>query len=206
MAGVIRRLGILGGTFDPIHHGHLAAAQEAQHRLALDRVLFVPAGIPPHKPNWPISPIHHRLRMVELAIAGNPHFALSRVDAEWPGPCYTVETLQRLRAEWGPEPDLFFIIGADSLADLPHWHQPQRLLELCELAVVARPGVEIDLLRLEEQLPGITARLHPVPMPLLEISSSDLRARVRTGHPISYLLPLTVEAYIREQGLYLHGR
>ncbi len=202
MAGLIRRLGILGGTFDPIHHGHLVAAQEVQYRLALDRVLFVPAGRPPHKPHRPISPIHHRLRMVELAIAGNPHFALSRVDAERPGPCYTVDTLQLLRSEWGAGPAFFLIIGADSLADLLTWYRPQRLLELCELAVVARPGIQVDLPRLEEDLPGLTGRVHPVPMPLLEISSSDLRARVRAGQPISYLVPPAVEAYIREQGLY----
>ncbi len=202
MAGLIRRLGILGGTFDPIHHGHLVAAQEVQHQLALDQVLFVPAGTPPHKPPQPISPIHHRLRMVELAIAGKPHFALSRLDADRPGPCYTVDTLQLLRREWGPGPLFVFIIGADSLADLLTWHQPQRLIELCELAAVTRPGVEVDLPRLAEHLPGITARLHLVQMPLLEISSSDLRARVRAGRPISYLVPPTVEAYILEQGLY----
>ncbi len=202
MAGLIRRLGILGGTFDPIHHGHLVAAQEVQHQLALDQVLFVPAGMPPHKPPQPISPIHHRLRMVELAIAGKSHFALSRLDADRPGPCYTVDTLQLLRREWGPGPLFVFIIGADSLADLLTWHQPQRLIELCELAAVTRPGVEVDLPRLAEHLPGITARLHLVQMPLLEISSSDLRARVRAGRPISYLVPPAVEAYILEQGLY----
>lgn len=202
MADIIHRLGILGGTFDPIHHGHLVAAQEVQYRLALDRVLFVPAGMPPHKPAQPISPVHHRLRMVELAIAGNPHFALSQVDVGRPGLCYTVDTLQLLRSEWGPGPEFFLIIGTDLLADLLTWHQPQRLIELCELAVVARPGVEIDLSELEEHLPGITDHAHPVPMPLLEISSSDLRARVRAGRPISYLVPPAVEAYILEQGLY----
>ena len=199
---MIQRLGILGGTFDPIHHGHLVAAEETRHQLDLDQVLFVPTGRPPHKPARPISPAHHRLRMLELAIAANPRFALSRVDVERPGLCYTVETLELLRAEWGPGPTFFFIVGTDSLADMPTWYQPQRLIELCELAVAARTGVEVDLVRLEEQLPGLGERLNWVPMPMLEISSSDLRARVRAGRPISYLVPSAVEAYILEHRLY----
>ena len=199
---MIQRLGIVGGTFDPVHHGHLVAAEEALYQLDLDQVLFVPAGRPPHKPNRPISPAHHRLRMIELAIATKPTFTLSRVDVERPGLCYTVETLELLRAEWGPGPTFYFVVGADSLADIPTWYQPQRLIELCELAVAARTGVEVDLVRLEEQLPGLRDRLHWVPMPALEISSSDLRARVRAGRPISYLVPSVVEAYILEHGLY----
>lgn len=199
---MIQRLGILGGTFDPIHHGHLVAAEEACHQLELDQVLFVPAGTPPHKPNRPISPAHHRMRMVELAIAAKPYFALSRVDVERPGLCYTVDTLELLRAEWGLGPTFYFIVGADSLADIPTWYQPRRLMELCELVVAARTGVEVDLARLEEQLPGLRDRLNWVPMPALEISSSDLRARVRAGRPISYLVPPAVEAYILEQELY----
>ena len=202
MAGVIRRLGILGGTFDPIHHGHLVAAEEVRHQLALDLVLFVPAGVPPHKPTHPISAAHHRLRMVELAIAGKPYLSLSRVDVDRRGPCYTVETLELLRADWGAGPEFFFIEGSDSLAEMPTWYQPQRLIELCEVAVVARAGIEVDLIQLEEQLPGLGARLHWVRMPQLEISSSDLRARVRDGRPISYLVPPAVEEYIVEHRLY----
>jgi len=198
----IGRLGILGGTFDPIHHGHLVAAEEARHQLALDRVLFVPAGAPPHKPDRPLSPAEHRLRMVELAIAGNPQFAVSRVDLDRPEPCYTVDTLELLRTTWGPGPRFFFIEGTDSLADIACWYRPQRLLELCELAAVERPGVEIDLPALERRLPGLTDRLHWVKMPLLEISSSDLRARVRAGRSISYLVSREVETYIRQHGLY----
>ncbi len=202
MAGVIQRLGILGGTFDPVHHGHLVAAQEAYHQLGLDRVLFLPAGRPPHKPHRPIAPVDHRLRMLELAIAGKPHFSISRVDVDRPGPHYTVDALGVLRAEWGPQPTFYFIEGSDSLADIPAWYQPERLIELCELAIVERPGIRTHLPQLEERLPGLTARIHWVQMPFLEISSSDLRARVRAGQPISYLLPPTVEAYILEQGLY----
>ena len=199
---LVRRLGILGGTFDPIHHGHLLAAEEARHQLDLDRVLFVPAGVPPHKPARPISPARHRVRMVELAIAGRSHFALSRVDVDRPDPCYTVDTLELLRAEWGPGPRFFFIEGADSLADIAGWYQPRRLIELCELAVVGRPGFEIDLASLEKRLPGLTDRLHLVKAPLLEISSSDLRARVRAGRSISYLVPREVEEYVQQHRLY----
>jgi nicotinate-nucleotide adenylyltransferase len=205
MAAVIRRLGILGGTFDPIHHGHLVAAQEAYHQLALDLVLWLPAGAPPHKIKQPVASAAHRLRMIELAIAARPHFALSRLDMDRPGPSYTVETLELLRAEWGPAPAFFFIEGADSLADIATWYRPERLLALCELAVVGRPGAAFDLPSLEERLPGLSARLHWVDMPHLEISSSDLRARLRAGRPISFLLPATVEAYIQEQQLYIHN-
>jgi nicotinate-nucleotide adenylyltransferase len=199
---MIERLGILGGTFDPVHHGHLVAAEEAHYQLGLDRVLFLPAGRPPHKPQRPISPVQHRLRMLELAIASKPYFSVSRVDVERPGPHYTVDALGLLRAEWGSEVTIFFIEGSDSLADIPTWYQPRRLIELCELAVVERPGSRTHLPQLEERLPGLTARIHWVQMPFLDISSSDLRARVQAGRPISYLVPLAVEVYILELGLY----
>ena len=203
METLVRRLGILGGTFDPIHHGHLLAAEEAYHQLALDQVLFVPAGVPPHKPARPISPAAHRVRMIELAIAGKPHFSLSRVDVDRPGPSYTVHTLELLRARWGSTPRFFFIEGNDSLSDVACWYQPQRLIALCELAVVARPGSQIDLPELERRLPGITERIHWVKIPLLEISSSDLRARIRAGRSVSYLVPREVEDYVRRHGLYM---
>jgi nicotinate-nucleotide adenylyltransferase len=140
--------------------------------------------------------------MLELAIAGKPHFAISRIDLDRPGPCYTVDTIRLLRRELGPEPRLFFVEGADSLSDLLSWFQPQRLIELCEFAVVHRPGADVDLARLAKHLPGLADRVHWVQMPRLEISSSDIRARVRAGDPISYLLPAAVEDYIFERGLY----
>jgi nicotinate-nucleotide adenylyltransferase len=198
-------LGILGGTFDPIHHGHLVAAEEALHQVSLDRVLFVPAGAPPHKPSRPITPAEHRLRMVELAIAGKPQFAVSCVDLDRPGPSYSVDMLALLRQAQGPGPKFFFIVGADSLSEMATWYRPERLIELCELVVVERPGSEIDLDQVEGQLPGISLRLHRVQMPRLQISSSDLRARRRAGRSISYLVPPAVEAYIGEHGLYLEG-
>ncbi|HNS50443.1 MAG TPA: nicotinate-nucleotide adenylyltransferase [Anaerolineae bacterium] len=195
-------LGVLGGTFDPIHHGHLVAAQEAWWQLKLDRVLFVPAGIPPHKRGRRITSAVHRLRMVEMAIAGKPHFAVSRVDLDRGGPSFTLDTLQLLREEVGPDERLYFIEGADSLAEILLWHKPQAILELCDLAVVRRPGVTIDLAGLDAKLPGLAARVHWVEMPWLDISSSNVRARVEQGRPISYLVPECVEAYVLEHALY----
>ena len=202
MASLIRRLGILGGTFDPIHHAHLVLAEEVRHQLGLDLVLFLPAGHPPHKPGRPVSAAHHRLRMLELAIAGKSYFVISGVDLDRPGPSYTVEALQLLRKEWGPTPLFFFVEGADSLVEILSWYHPERLIDLAEIAVVDRPGVQVDLSGLEVRLPGLSAKLHWVRMPLLEISASDIRARVRDGRPISYLVPAAVEAYIVEHGLY----
>lgn len=197
------RLGILGGTFDPIHHGHLVAAQEACKQLHLDRVLFVPASTPPHKTDRAITPGHHRLRMVEAATVGRACFGISLVDLNRPGPCYTSDTLRLIRSERGPDLDLFFIEGADSLADIRSWYQPEQIIRLCKFAVVQRPGVSIDLPSLEAWLPGLTERIHWVDMPLLDISSRDLRQRVRQGRAISYLVPPGVEAYIGAHGLYL---
>jgi len=202
MATLIRRLGVLGGTFDPVHHAHLFLAEEAYHQLGLDLVLFMPAGDPPHKPDRTISAAHHRQRMLELAIAGKSYFAISGVDLNRPGPSYTVEALYLLRREWGPAPIFFFIEGADSLVEIVKWYRPERLIDLTEIAVVDRPGAQVDLAGLEARLPGLSARLHWVRMPLLQISASDIRARVRDGRPISYLVPAAVEAYILEHGLY----
>ena len=197
-----RRLGVLGGTFDPIHYGHLAAAQEARYELALEQVLFAPAAQPPHKPDEPRSDVHHRLRMVELAIEGQVGFALSRVDVDRPGPHYTADMLALLQRAWGPGTDLFFVIGSDSLGDILDWHQPERIIAQAKLAVAKRPGAGVDVDALERELPGLSGRVCWVEIPLLQISSTDLRARVRQGRPISFFLPPAVEAYVLEQGLY----
>jgi nicotinate-nucleotide adenylyltransferase len=202
MAGMSRRLGILGGTFDPIHYGHLVAAQEAHYQLALDQLLFAPVGHPPHKLDEPLSPVHHRLRMVELAIEGRAGFALSRVDVDRPGPHYTADMLALLHQAWGPGTDIFFVVGSDSLGDILDWHQPERIIAQAKLAVARRPGTGVDVDALERALPGLRERLRWVEIPLLEISSTDLRARVRQGRPISYFLPPAVEAYLLAQELY----
>ena len=199
--GAERVLGILGGTFDPPHYGHLVLAETARVQLGLDRVLFVVAGRPPHKPSRPITPDTHRVAMVEVAIADNPAFTISRVDMDRPGPHYTVETLSLLRREY-PEADLFFLVGGDSLAQFLTWRDPAGILGQARLAVMPRPGYEPDLAALERALPGVGGRLAWLDAPFLDISASDLRRRVREGLPIRYLVPPSVEAYVREHCLY----
>jgi len=197
------KLGVIGGTFDPIHYGHLAAAEEARVQLQLQRVLFAPVKIPPHKADEEISALEHRLAMVELAIAPNFHFSLSRVDIDRCPPYYSVDAMAILQERWKVGPDeIYFIMGLDSLADILTWHRPERLLELCHLAVMGRPGYEIDLLTLEAPLPGASSRILLLEMPRLDISSSDLRRRVREGLSIKYLVPEAVENYVYAQHLY----
>ncbi len=197
------RLAILGGTFDPIHIGHLVAAEEVRWTLRLERVLFVPAGTPPHKGGQRITPTVHRVRMVELAIADNPRFGLSLVDVRRPGKSYTVETLEILHSELGPGVELHFIVGMDSLEELMTWREPERLITLCRLAVVNRPPHgPASLAHLERHLPGISRRVDLVEMPAIGVAASDLRRRVAGGLPIRYQVPRAVEEYIRETGLY----
>lgn len=198
--------GILGGTFDPPHLGHLALAQEVSARLALDRVWFVPAGQPPHKTGQVISSGADRRAMVELAIAGDPCFGLSTVELERAGPSYTSETLKLLRAEWGGTARMVLILGWDMLAYLPHWYEPEAVVARADqIAVVHRPGVttpEGELARLEARLPGLARKVVVLPAPRLEISSSELRARAAEGLPIRYLTPAAVADYIALRGLY----
>jgi len=180
----------------------LFAGEEARTRLDLERVIFVPAGLPPHKLHLHVTPTEHRLNMVQLAIADNPHFRLSRVDIDRFGPSYTVDTIELLRDEYGPEAELYFIMGSDSLADLLTWHKPERLIRLCRIVALTRPGHRVDLEELNHLLPGAIARVQLLEMPLLQISSTDLQRRVRMGLSIKYLVPPAVEAYIRQHGLY----
>jgi len=196
------RLGVFGGTFDPIHNGHLVAAEDVRARLNLDKVLFVPAGLPPHKLDHDISPTRHRIAMLRLAVEPNPGFGISRMDVDRHGPCYTVETLALLHQEYGPGTELFFLMGMDSLADILMWRDPERLIRLAQIVVVGRPGFQADVDELDKVLPGANERIQVVDTPQLEISSSDIQQRVREGLPIRYLVPEAVEAYIREHKLY----
>ena len=205
--GGVTRLGVIGGTFDPPHYGHLALAENARAQLQLDRVLFVLAGQPPHKPDRPIAPAHHRVAMVEAAIADNSAFALSRVDLDRAGPHYTVEMLALLRQDYPagrdhPAAELFFLIGEDSLAQFPTWRDPANIVRQARLAVMPRPGYEPDLEMLERAVPGLRERLVWLDAPHLDIAASDLRRRAREGLPLRYLVPPPVEAYIREHRLY----
>jgi nicotinate-nucleotide adenylyltransferase len=198
------RLGILGGTFDPVHLGHLLAAEEARGVLRLDRVMFVPAAMPPHKQQLSLLPVEHRLAMVRLAIVDNPDFALSTIDVDRPGPHYTVDTIRLMRQQWrSSAEDTVLIMGADSLVQLTTWHEPTRLVWSCRLAVVARPNYEADMAALEAALPGLTDRVDWVDCPLLGISSSDLQHRVRQGRSIRYQTPAAVARYVAEHHLYV---
>jgi nicotinate-nucleotide adenylyltransferase len=169
-------------------------------------MVFVPAGHPPHKPDSLVAATHHRLAMLELAIANNAHFSISQVDLERPGPSYTVETLRLLRQQWGEQTDIYFLIGWDSLEDLLTWHDPAGVLaQLSYLVAVRRPGYNEESGyrdSLEARLPGIKQRLLVVSAPQLEISSTDLRTRVEEGRPIKYQLPESVEQYIEQYRLY----
>ncbi len=190
------RWGILGGTFDPIHYGHLAIAEEARERLALARVLFIPTGEPPHKPQGRAS-AEDRCRMTELAIADNPAFAVSRVEIDRPGRSYTVETLRALHAQH-PDTHFSFLIGADMALDFHRWRDPDGILAQADVVAITRPGYDLSALA---TLPA-AGRLTPLEAPGLLLSSTDLRERVREGRGIRYLVPEAVREFIIERGLY----
>lgn len=199
------RRGIFGGTFDPPHIGHLVLAEAARSELGLSEVVFLPAAQPPHKLNKVISPTMHRVEMVKRAIASNGRFALSTLDADRAGPSYTVDSMRLLRETWGETVEIVFIMGLDSLVDLPGWYQAPELLKLVNFAVVARPGYHADMASLERQLPGVVDRVTFVPAPLIGISSTAIRQRVQESDSIRYLLPPSVERYIYEEQLYQNG-
>jgi len=199
-------IGVLGGTFDPIHMGHLIIAEEVRARLDLTEILFVPAGQPWLKLNNAnaISPAEHRLEMVRLAIADEPAFKLSTMEIERPGPSYTVDTMAELRSQIGAEGKLYFVLGWDNLNQLPRWHQPQRLVELCRLVPVRRVGfASPDLDSLEAAVPGLAKSLVMLDTPQIEISSSEIRQRVARGLSIHQLVPEPVERYIIKHKLYV---
>jgi nicotinate-nucleotide adenylyltransferase len=194
-----RRIGIMGGTFDPIHHGHLVAAEEARWQFRLDQVLFIPTGQPWQKPAG-VSPAEDRYLMTAIATASNPAFAVSRLEVDTPGPSYTVDTLRRLRAELPEGTRLLFIGGADLLQQLLTWKEPEQVLELAELIAATRPDFDVD--DVVQKVPGAAGRVHRMEIPALAISSSDIRARVARGAPIEYLVPEGVARYIEKRALY----
>lgn len=194
--------GVFGGTFDPPHIGHLILAEAARSELGLSEVVFMPAAQPPHKQGRIISATDHRLAMVQHAISSNSRFALSTLDALRDGPNYTVDSMRLLREEWGDTVEIFFIMGLDSLVDLPTWHKPHELLQLVTLAVVARPGYYADMAALERLLPGVVDRTIFVPAPLIGLSSTAIRQHVQQSDSIRYLVPPGVESYIYEHRLY----
>ncbi len=198
----MERVGVIGGTFDPIHYGHLIIAEEARVKVGLAKVIFIPAGNPPHKLRRPYSPAHHRYRMVELAIASNPYFEISPIEINRPGPSYSVDTMAMLREEMGPDVELYFIMGVDSLAGILTWHKPEELIKLCKIIAVNRPGYGVDIDALDSLIPGIKEQVIFIKAPEIGISSTEIQQRVREGLPIKYLVPPEVERYIYENNLY----
>jgi nicotinate-nucleotide adenylyltransferase len=194
------RLGLFGGTFDPIHLGHLILAEQCREACALDRVWFVVAGLPPHKMEGRTA-VAHRLEMVRIAIAGHSAFEVSEIEAVRPGPHYSVETLEAVQGQH-PEDDLFFLIGADSLVDLPFWREPERIAQLATIVVVNRPGIEeVDSANLPVFGPGAKP-VQCVEIPPVGIASTNLRRRLAAGRSIRYMVPRGVEVYIAAHGLY----
>ena len=194
-------VGILGGTFDPIHIGHLVIAEEARIKLGLSEVLFVPTGQPWLKLDRNITAAAHRVEMVRRAIAGNPHFKLCTLEIERPSPSYTVDTLTILQKQLGSGASLFFILGRDTLAELPLWKEPQKVIRLCRLVVPPRLGSR-DLKHLNAAIPGLLDKVIQLDMPVIGISSSEIRQRIAQGLSIRYLVPHGVERYITEQRIY----
>ena len=200
MAGL--RLGIVGGTFDPVHRGHSALARAARAELGLNRVLFVPAGHPWRKADRPITSAEHRLAMLRLALEGEENFEIATLELEREGPSYAADTLEALRRD-RPNDELFFILGEDALVDLPNWARPGRILELAVLVVVRRVGVERKAVEgAARRLPGLLDRAVWLKMPLVDVSGTEIRDRVRRGLPIGGLVAPAQEEYIREHGLY----
>jgi len=198
----VARVGLLGGTFNPPHFGHLVCAQEALVALELDRVLLVPAGVPPHKEVEAEPGVEHRVAMCEAAIAGDDRFAVSRADVDRTGPAYTVELLRTLR-DAAPGDELWFVVGGDMAYSLPAWREPEAVLSLARLAVAEREGVRrADIAERLAALGGAADRVDFFEMPRLDISSSRLRRRAAAGGPLRFLVPDAVAEYIAREGLY----
>ena len=192
------RVGVMGGTFDPIHHGHLVAASEAAHRFGLDEVVFVPTGEPWQKAGRKISPAEDRYLMTVIATAANPRFTVSRADIDRAGPTYTIDTLRDMRGDY-PDADLYFITGADALSSIMSWHDWEDMFALAEFVGVTRPGYELT----EDMLPAdIQERVHLLDIPAMAISSTDCRERAAAGRPVWYLVPDGVVQYIAKHRLY----
>lgn len=198
------RIGIMGGTFDPIHLGHLVTAEAVRIKYGLEKVVFIPAGRPPHKQGVKITPAWQRYIMAVLATNSNPYFSVSPIEVNRPGPSYTIDTIRELRVVWGAQTELFFITGADAIQELAAWKNIQELLSMCHFVGATRPGC---LCTIDAVIAGLGVlgrrRIHRLATPELDISSTDIRERVRQGRSIKYIVPESVEAYIKKEGLYL---
>ncbi len=193
----------MGGTFDPIHNGHLQVALEAQRQLGLTRVLFVPAGQPWMKNDRQITPAGHRVEMVRLAIEGKQEFSLSTIDIERQGPTYTIDTLRQLAQEINRKADLFLILSWNTLAELPGWREPREIIRLCTIVAAPRPGYrKPDLHALETKIPGISQKVVFLDKPVINISATAIRESVSKGQPITDMVPASVAKYIQRHRLY----
>ncbi|MDP2727988.1 MAG: nicotinate-nucleotide adenylyltransferase [Dehalococcoidia bacterium] len=200
-----KKVGLFGGTFDPIHLGHLIAAENVRVHLGLEEVLFIPARQSPLKQDSLSAPVEDRLAMVEMAVASNPHFVVSLVEIERGSPSYTIETVQYLMQEAGPDTSLYFLVGLDQVASLSSWKDPGPLTEICHLVFMSRPGWSApDYDVLERYIPSAGERATLVQVPAIGISSTEIRRRVSRGLSIKYLVPEAVEEYILSRGLYRH--
>lgn len=200
------KIGVLGGTFDPIHLGHLIVAEDIRQKLGLGKVLFVPAGRPwlKLKEEKPISAAEHRLAMVRLAVASNPYFKVSTLEIDRPGLSYSIDTVLELKAKLGAGAEIYFIVGPDALAELPRWKDPGRLVEICQVVGIGRPGhAQTDLHILESSIPGVSQRIMLMDVPQIDIGATEIRKRVAQGLSIRYLVPEAVEKYIVHHKLYL---
>lgn len=198
----MRKLGILGGTFDPVHYGHLSIAEEARVQLGLEKVLFIPAGKPYFKLDWEIAPASDRLAILRLATQDNPCFEVSTFETERSGITYTVGTLEELRRRYGGGWEFYFILGWDAVNDFLSWHQPERIIGMAYIVAATRPGYKPNFSSLEAALPEAKGRIIPMKLPVLGVSSTEIRRRVREGKSIRYLVPEAVRCYIEEHGLY----
>lgn len=198
------RIGVMGGTFDPIHYGHLFAAEASRAEFGLSKVIFIPAGSPPHKQSQIISHSEHRYHITALAISSNPDFEVSRLEVDKSGITYTFDTMKNLKSIYGEDTAIYFITGADAMLDLLTWYKIGELLTLCKFITVTRPGYNYQELeqKIEEISSNYGGEILCLEVPLLEISSTDIRERIKNGKTVKYLLPEEVETYIYENGLY----
>ena len=201
------KVGIVGGTFDPIHIAHLLSAEEARSSLELEEVVFIPTGESWMKADKPISPSHHRLNMARLATNSNPYFRVSSMEIDRPGPTYTVDTLEELHQENEPGTQFYMILGLDSMLGFARWKEPARILELCNLVLVPRSGYdEYDITALDNLRPGASGQVSYIDFPRVDISSTNIRQRISQGQTVRYQVPREVESYMDRYGLYRDGR
>ncbi len=205
MSSNVLKYGIMGGTFDPIHIGHLVLAEEVRTKLGLDKVIFIPSGNPPHKNFKNVSAANHRYYMTLLATVSNPYFEVSPIEIERTGKAYTVDTIKLLREKYKDEVELYFITGADAILDLPNWKNPEELLELCKFVAATRPG--FNFTKMEEGIKNIeekhNKKIYTIFAPALKISSTDIRNRIKANCSVKYLLSESVEHYIYKNNLYI---